>query len=214
MSDRRSQRRAQIARAAIEPLSRLGVRHASLAQIGATMDMSAAHLLYYFPSKTALFLEALRVVEEDLRAAIAADAARVPTARERWRLLVDAASPAGVHDSNLLLWLEAWTEAVHDSEVREAIAALEAAWQATVADILRHGVATGELPASLDVDGLVEGFSALLDGLTIRAVVGHRPLTKADVVRIADEIMGPHLTWRDAPDSLTATTDTDTEEDA
>jgi hypothetical protein len=44
--------------------------------------------------------------------------------------------------------------------------------------LLREGIARGELPAWLDVDGLARGFMALLDGLLLQRIEagdGYRP---------------------------------------
>ena len=94
-----------------------------------------------------------------------------------------------------MMWLEAWSEAVHDPAVHELITELETGWQGLVRDVLEYGVATGELDSDLDVETCVEGFSALLDGLTIRAVVGYRPVDKNRIVEICDRFAEAHLRW-------------------
>src|SRR3954447_12002367 len=117
MTTRRQEKRAEIARAAVGPLSAQGVNNLSLADLGQSLGMTGAHLLYYFDSKNDLFLAALRMVEQDLRDRVRAAFERMPSARERWEWLLDTGAPAGLDDSGLLLWLEAWAGAIHQKDV-------------------------------------------------------------------------------------------------
>ena len=195
MTTKRRGKSREIARSAISVLSEHGVRNARLADIGAGLGMTGAHLLYYFESKTDLFMAALRIVESDLRDKAVTAFVDLPTARERWRWLLNAAAPSGLRDSNLMMWLEAWTEAVHDPAVHQLISELEAGWQGLVREVLEYGKTTGELDDDLDIDTFVEGFSALLDGLTIRVVVGYRPVDKARIVEICEKFAESQLHW-------------------
>ena len=196
MTTRRQERRAEIARTAVGPLSAQGVNNVSLADLGRSLGMTGAHLLYYFESKNDLFLAALRIVEQDLRAGLRAAFDEMSSARERWEWLLDTGAPAGLDDSGLLLWLEAWAGAVHQRDVLELISELEAEWQGLLRETLTYGVERGELPETVDVDTVVEGVSALLDGLTIRVVVGYRPVEHADAMRIVHTFVTPLLPWR------------------
>ena len=197
MTTRRQEKRAEIARAAVGPLSAQGVNSVSLADLGRSLGMTGAHLLYYFESKNDLFMAALRIVEQDLRNSVRAAFEEMPSARERWEWLLDTGAPAGLDDSGLLLWLEAWAGAVHQKDVLELISELEAEWQGLLRETLTYGVDRGELPGTVDVDTVVEGVSALLDGLTIRVVVGYRPVEHADAMRIVRTFVTPLLPWRD-----------------
>lgn len=196
-TDARRARAAEIARAAVEPMSRQGVHNVRLQDVGAGLGMTGAHLLYYFSSKTDLFLASLQVVEHDLHARARDAFAELPDARSRWEWLLEAGAPHGLGDSGLLLWLEAWAEAVHTPEVLDVVTELERQWQALLAEVLQHGVARGELPHDLDVPTVVEGVAALLDGLTIRVVVGHRPVDHDQAMRVLDLFTRPLLPWRD-----------------
>ncbi len=196
MSARRHLKRDEIARAAIGPLSIRGLRNVTLAELGAELGMSGAHLLYYFDSKTDLFASALRMVERDLRAKVEERFAGMDSARDRWDLLLETGAPAGLDDSGLLMWLEAWAEAVHDREMHQLIHELEQDWQDQLLATLRYGVHRGELPGDLDLVEIVEGASALLDGLTIRVVVGYRPLDHRAAMRVVASFLDPLLPWR------------------
>ncbi|KHL13383.1 AcrR family transcriptional regulator [Mumia flava] len=202
MSTKRQERRNEIARAAVAPLSEQGYRNVRLSDIGESLGMTGAHLLYYFESKSDLFMSALRMVEQDLRASAYDAFETLPTARERWDWLLAAGAPMGLHDSGLLMWLQAWSEAVHDKAVHDLISELERDWQGLLREVLAYGVARGELDAETDVGGFVEGFSALLDGLTIRVVVGYRPVDKAQAIAISERYAASQLHWRTAaPDA-------------
>ena len=193
---KRQRKRADIARAAIGPLSELGMRNVTLSDLGAKLGMSGAHLLYYFESKNDLFMAALRMVEQDLREQVLTAFDRMPSARERWDFLLDTSAPAGLDDSGLLMWLEAWSEAVHDRDVHALISELERDWQALLIDTLRYAIKRGELPDTVEVERIAEGISALLDGLTIRVVVGYRPLNHEAAMRVVADFAGALLPWR------------------
>lgn len=196
MSTRRREKSAEIARAAIGPLSAQGVHNVRLSDIGASLGMTGAHLLYYFQSKNDLFMASLRIVEQDLRDHVHAEFESIESAHERWRWLLDTGAPTGLDDSGLLMWLEAWSGAVHDKDVLELITELESEWQGLLHETLEYAVARGELPDDIEAGPIVEGVSALLDGLTLRVVVGYRPLDHDDAMEIVDRFVGPLLPWR------------------
>lgn len=196
MNSRRQQKSAEIARAAIGPLSAQGIHNVRLSDIGASLGMTGAHLLYYFESKNDLFMSSLRIVEKDLRDYAHATFTTMPSARERWDWLLDTGAPKGLDDSGLLMWLEAWATAVHQKEVLELISELESDWQGLLRETLTYAIERAELPGDIDVDLIVEGVSALLDGLTIRVVVGHRPVDHDAAMQIVDRLVGPLLPWR------------------
>lgn len=197
MTTKRQQRRAEIARAAVRPLSAQGVNNVRLSDLGESLGMTGAHLLYYFESKNDLFMTALRIVEQDLRDTVLRQFDGLASARERWEWVLDTGAPAGLDDSGLLMWLEAWAGAVHQKDVLELISELEAAWQGLLRDTLKYGVDRGELPSDFDLDPIVEGVSALLDGLTIRVVVGYRPVDHDAAMRIVRQFVDPLLPWQD-----------------
>jgi AcrR family transcriptional regulator len=200
MTTRRQEKRAEIARAAVGPLSAQGVSNVRLSDLGQSLGMTGAHLLYYFDSKNDLFMAALRIVEQDLREHVLSAFEDMPSARERWEWLLDTGAPAGLDDSGLLMWLEAWAGAVHQKDVLELISELEDQWQSLLRETLGYGVERGELPGGLDLDSVVEGVSALLDGLTIRVVVGYRPVDHDAAMRIVQQFVGPLLPWREPTD--------------
>lgn len=197
MTTKRQARRAEIARAAIGPLSAQGVGNVRLSDLGQSLGMTGAHLLYYFESKNDLFMTALRIVEQDLRDATLHTFEAMPSARERWEWILDTGAPAGLDDSGLLMWLEAWAGAVHEKDVLALISELESEWQELLRETLRYGVDRGELPDDIDLDLIVEGVSALLDGLTIRVVVGYRPIDHDAAMRILRRFVEPLLPWRE-----------------
>ncbi len=196
MSTKRQDKRAGIARAAIGPLSAVGMRNATLADLGSSLGMTGAHLLYYFDGKLDLFMAALEMVEADLHERVRTAFESMPSARERWEWMLDAGAPAGLDDSGLLMWLEAWAESVHDPAVHALITRLENSWQELLRETLELGIERGELPETVDVDLVAEGVAALLDGLTIRVVVGYRPVDHDAAMRIVESFAGPLLPWQ------------------
>ena len=72
--------------------------------------------------------------------------------------------------------VQAWAEADREPGVREMLAGAPRATRRRRPDLLAQGVASGELPAWLDVDAVTRGFLALLDGLLLQRDRGRRRL--------------------------------------
>lgn len=197
VSSKRQARRDEIARAAIKPLSELGMTRVTLTDLGAKLGMSGAHLLYYFENKDDLFMTALRMVEQDLRCQVQDAFDSMLSARQRWDYLLDAGAPAGLDDSGLLMWLEAWSASVHDRAYLDLISELERNWHDLLAETLRYAVRRGELAEEVDPEEITEGVSALLDGLTIRVVVGYRPVDHDTAMRLVAKFTASLLPWRE-----------------
>jgi hypothetical protein len=59
--------------------------------------------------------------------------------------------------------------------------------------LLREGIARGELPAWLDVDGFARGFLALLDGLLLQRIEAGESYRPADSLRRARAVLAALL---------------------
>ncbi len=62
--------------------------------------------------------------------------------------------------------------------------------------LLREGIARGELPAWLDVDGFARGFLALLDGLLLQRIEAGESYRPADSLRRARAVLAALLATR------------------
>ncbi len=85
--------------------------------------------------------------------------------------------------------VQAWAEADREPGVREMLTARRERLAGVGQLLLGQGVASGELPAALDLDAVSRGFLALLDGLLLQRIEAGPAYRPADVERRALAIL-------------------------
>jgi AcrR family transcriptional regulator/transposase len=168
---RKRERKTAILKAALEALREKGLAETRMIDIARRVHMSPGHVLYYFPSKRALLMEALEWSEETFHQRAAEELPRAATAWDRLLRLMDLSAPMGEGDPQWLLWLETWANAPHDEEVARHQAGLGRRWIAQIVEVVREGQERGEfspIPAHLFALRL----TALMDGLAVMVVTG------------------------------------------
>jgi AcrR family transcriptional regulator/transposase len=168
---RKRERETAILKAALEALREKGLAETRMIDIARRVHMSPGHVLYYFPSKQALLMEALQWSEEMFHQQVAEDLPMAATAWDRLVLLMDLSAPRGEGDPQWLLWLETWANAPHDQEVAQHQAELGRRWTTRIVGVVREGQERGEfapIPAHLFALRL----TALMDGLAIMVTTG------------------------------------------
>jgi AcrR family transcriptional regulator len=85
--------------------------------------------------------------------------------------------------------LQAWAEADREPGVREMLAGRRERLVGAGRILIAQGIAAGELPAWLDVDGVTRAFLALLDGLLLQRVEAGPAYRAADLERRATAIL-------------------------
>ncbi len=185
----RDRRRAQVLQAALTVIARRGLDDTRMVDIGEEAGMSASHVMYYFPSKPELLMQALKWSEDAFLATTRDAITGLPTARERLWRLVELSVPETDVDPAWILWLETWARAPHDARVARFAEDIERRWTTLLAEVIRDGQAAGEF-APLDADDFAATLSALIDGLAIRVIGGTGQLTRARLL----EICAAHIT--------------------
>ncbi len=150
-------------------LAERGLADLSLSELGRRLDTSASHLSYYFGSKSGLLLELLRWSEDELADERELILKSDSTAEERLRSLCTLNFPRAPGDPRWLLWVELWPRVMHESALREAQLEYEAAWEASIAEVLAE--------LTDDVDVLLRRVVALMDGLSVALLTGNTTLT-------------------------------------
>jgi len=150
-------------------LAERGLADLSLSELGRRLDTSAGHLSYYFGSKSGLLLELLRWSEDELTEQRHAVVESGGSAEERLRELCMLNFPRAVGDPRWLLWVELWPRVMHEPTLREAQAEYDAAWHASIAQVLAE--------LTDDVDLLTQRVLALVDGLSVPLLTGDPTLT-------------------------------------
>jgi AcrR family transcriptional regulator len=165
-------RRPQILAAAAEVIAERGVAATRIADVAERCGVSPPAVLYWFDSKEKLLAEALTADDdrfyEELGERLAGEAAP----RDQMVALIEAA--AG--DADFALWMELWTWALRDPDLRAAREGFDRRWRATIEAVVADGVAAGEFGAGIgaDVDPAQTALAiaALIDGLTVQAALG------------------------------------------
>lgn len=159
------ERRDDILRAAVEVISRDGYRGASLSQIGRSIGIDSAHIIYYFSSREVLLQEVLRMWDEGNAAELTADT-------DVFAWLVDGARRNTRTPGLVQLYTAFAAEAVDASHpAHEFFRARFAVLQSYIADEIRKRQAAGSVTPTLDADHAAMMLIAQSDGLQVRWLV-------------------------------------------
>lgn len=173
--------RDRIIRAAVEVFAEKGYHRATIADVVARSGLSVGAIYTHFTGKEELFLQSCDLMSGQGLDELATRLAPLTSAAERLRAAIGyyvetidefqgAPGQVGL--------VRAWAEAGEEPGVRDMLVRRRERLFGAAQLLLREGIARGELPAWLDVDGLARGFMALLDGLLLQRIEagdGYRP---------------------------------------
>lgn len=192
----RAERRETLLRGAMEVMADQGIAESRLADIAARAGISTGQVLYYFDSKADLFIQALRLVEHDLRHSILTHTAGMPFL-EKFEYFLQSAAPEGPGDFHLLLWMEAWELAPRDKQISRQLQQIEDQWLDTLKRIVTEGRDAGELRIEdQELHEFALRFSALMDGLTIQVVIGSPHIDREKMLDICRGVARTALRWK------------------
>jgi AcrR family transcriptional regulator len=172
-------RRPAILTAAAEVISERGVHNTRIRDVAERAGTSAPGVLYWFPTKDELLVEALQFADDRFYESLTRELEGLGSATARLRRLIDLWPAEG--DGETTLWMELWVRALHDPQLARTRERLDRRWRAAIADIVRDGQASGEF-APADADDLALLLGALMDGFAIQLALGD-PAVTADTVR-------------------------------
>jgi AcrR family transcriptional regulator len=167
-------RRGQMLAAAAGLIGERGFAETRIADVARRAGVSPALVVYYFSTKDELLTEALRYSERSFYADVAAQLARLRTARERLEMLVRTTCTPQAEDELPAawgLWFDLWARAFRHPEVAKDRVELDQRWRDTIAGVVRDGQQAGEIGRTVDADAFAITFSALLDGLLIQVAL-------------------------------------------
>jgi AcrR family transcriptional regulator len=145
-----------------------GVAATRIADVAERCGVSPPAVLYWFDSKEKLLAEALTADDDRFYEELAGRLAGRATAGEQMVELIEAAAA----DDDFALWMELWTWALRDAELRAARERFDSRWRATIETIVGEGIAAGEFGADVDPALTALAIAALIDGLTVQAALG------------------------------------------
>ena len=165
-------RRPQILAAAAEVIAERGVAATRIADVAERSGVSPPAVLYWFDSKEKLLAEALTADDDRFYEELGERLDEAATPAERMVALIETA--AG--DGDFALWMELWTWALRDADLRAARERFDSRWRATIEAVIADGVAAGEfgtrVGAAIDPAQAALAIAALIDGLTVQAALG------------------------------------------
>ena len=192
--------RTRILRAAAECIVRDGLAQVRMASIARTAGVSAGLLHYHFDTKELLFGEVLRYSHEvsaELNQRAMAGVGDDPAVR--LSSFLDRCLPSDDQRADeWLLWQELALLCIRDPHLAKVGAELYGDLYATVAQIIRDGLAAGVFDTALDPQALAETAVALTDGLGAR-VLARDPNLALEDARVAIATSVGILVGHDGP---------------
>ena len=184
--------RDRIVTAAMRVFSDKGFHSATIADVCRESGLSVGAIYTYFASKEELFrlscdLIAARGLDELAERLVDASttAERMTIAIGLYIETIDEYTGA----PGQISLLQAWAEAEREPSVRAMLAARRERLVGAGQFLIRQGMASGELPAWLDVDAVTRGFLGLLDGLLLQRVEAGDAYRPADLQRRAGAML-------------------------
>jgi AcrR family transcriptional regulator len=165
--------RDRIIRAAVEVFSEKGYHRATIADVVGRSGLSVGAIYTHFTGKEALFLQSCDLISGQGLDELATRLAPLTSTAERLSMAIAyyVETIDEFHGAPGQVGLvRAWAEAGEEPGVREMLAHRRERLVGAAQLLLREGIARGELPAWIDVDGLARGFLALLDGLLLQRI--------------------------------------------
>jgi AcrR family transcriptional regulator len=195
---RSKDRHQEILDAAARVITDRGLAETRISDIADRCGVSPGLILYYFGSKDRLLLEALISANDQFYLRLSREMRRMTSAREQLQRLVDLSVPGLLPEYERLdewaLWVEIWVRALRDPALAKEREVLDRRWRQSIADIVRHGRATGEFPEGPDADELGLQIGALIDGLAVPVMMNDPALPpgrmQASCMRVAARLIG------------------------
>ncbi len=179
-------RRPQILAAAAEVIAERGVAATRIADVAERSGVSPPAVLYWFDSKEQLLAEALTADDDRFYEELSERLAEAETPAERMVALIETAAA----DNDFALWMELWTWALRDADLRAARERFDSRWRATIEAVVADGVAAGEfgtrVGSTVDPSQAALAIAALIDGLTVQAALGD---PEVSVARLAETVL-------------------------
>jgi AcrR family transcriptional regulator len=175
-------RRPQILAAAAEVIAERGVAATRIADVAERSGVSPPAVLYWFDSKEQLLAEALTADDDRFYEELGERLDEADTPAERMVTLIETA--AG--DGDFALWMELWTWALRDADLRAARERFDSRWRAAIEAVVADGVAAGEFGPAVDPAQAALAIAALIDGLTVQAALGD---PEVSVARVTETVL-------------------------
>ena len=184
--------RERIVVAATRVFGTKGYQGATIADVVRESGISVGAIYTYFSGKDELFRQSCDLISAQGLDELAVRLAPATTTAERLTiaiaLYIETIDQYGDAPGQISL-VQAWAEADREPGVRDMLARRRERLVGAAQMLLHQGVASGELPAWMDVDAVSRAFLALLDGLTLQRIEAGERSRAADLERRAGAIL-------------------------
>jgi AcrR family transcriptional regulator len=178
LTDPAPDRRELILDAAVVVISQRGVDRARLADVAEEAGVSLGLVQHYFRTRERLLVETFRREQERISAIWSS--AVPPNADPLLRLAeyIRLASPEGgpeaatPFDPGWSFWLEFWSKANRDEEIRSEFTDIYNDFAGLFRDAIVDGVERGEFRTASAPDEIADRLISLIDGTAIRTLLG------------------------------------------
>jgi AcrR family transcriptional regulator len=193
--------RDRIIHAAVAVFAEKGYHRATIADVVAQSGLSVGAIYTHFKGKEELFLHSCDLISSQGLDQLAVRLAPLTSTAERLRAAVeDDVETLDEFDGapGQVGLVRAWAEASEEPGVREMLVRRREQLLGAAQLLLREGIARGELPDWLDVDGFARGFMGLLDGLLLQRIESGESYKPEESIRRATAILDVLLAVREA----------------
>lgn len=200
-----TRRRAEILTGAITVIARDGVSAAKLRDIAQASGVSLGLIQHYFETRENLVDSAFEVMMQVVTRATAEHTGRIDDPLESLYALVRLHVFGTVtFPERWSFWGEMWSASGRSEHLRTVSAHIYALWSSPIEEAFAALHDHGQLPSGIDLDGLVTGLLALMDGLAIRSIAEPDAFTSERMLTILNGWVTAALNVdRNHADSLT-----------
>jgi AcrR family transcriptional regulator len=170
-------RREEILRATVAQIAERGVAAIRVADVATALGVSTALVFYHFRSKDRLVAEAFAYAARRDLDRLAQVAGSGGSARQRLLRALRLYHPSGSAAPGWRLWIDGWSAALREPELRRVCRRLDLRWRDTIAGLIAEGVAAGEFDCP-DPEAAAWRITALIDGLSVQTTVHRGVLTR------------------------------------
>jgi len=171
-------RRTLILDAARDVVCERGVDAARMADIAERAGVSLGLVQHYFRHRDRLLAEVFSLESERItvrwRNLVDSDADPLTRLFEYLRLVAREGTDPSVRSFRLTwsLWLEFWSKANRDADLREEVATIYREFSAPFSEAIAEGIEHGTFAPKDPVPDIVDRLVSLIDGLAIRTLLG------------------------------------------
>jgi AcrR family transcriptional regulator len=170
-------RREEILRATVAQIAERGVAAIRVADVATALGVSTALVFYHFRSKDRLVAEAFAYAARRDLDRLAQVAGSGGSARQRLVRALRLYHPSGSAAPGWRLWIDGWSAALREPELRRVCRRLDLRWRDTIAGLIAEGVTAGEFDCP-DPEAAAWRITALIDGLSVQTTVHRGVLTR------------------------------------